>query len=289
MIAGALMATVSCDKTYPDNGGSKGLDTITATFGSITRAYLSGLKSIWEESDQITISPMSDETATGALFDVDELSGSTAKFSGTFPSGVSTYYAFAPASFVKGNSWNVENKTGITNQTRIQASLPSVQNTVEITSGSGTYMGSDLLWFASKSDNSSNFEFNPVLAYLKVVVASAASGYKTVGRIELTASEKMSSTVTYVYYDDGASGWKVTFGGSPSTRVGIQKGTSGNFTSGTYYIAMAPRTYTGLVLKCYSSRNNSSTVQYTSNTISSVTLEAGKIYNLGTLPIKVKS
>jgi len=118
----------------------------------------------------------------------------------------------------------------------------------------------------------SSLTFHNACAILKVTFPKAG----TYGRFTISANEPLAGTFSL----DTSTGTLTPTSGSTTVTVGnpsdIYSGICTDKSSKTVYVAIAPGTYTGFNLHIYNEDDDEK-----SNTKSSVTFEAGKIYDLG--------
>ena len=118
----------------------------------------------------------------------------------------------------------------------------------------------------------SSLTFHNACAILKVTFPEAG----TYGRFTISANEPLAGTFSL----DTSTGTLTPTSGSTTVTVGnpsdIWSGICTDFNGKTVYVAIAPGTYTDFNLHIYNEDDDEK-----SNTKSSVTFEAGKIYDLG--------
>lgn len=118
----------------------------------------------------------------------------------------------------------------------------------------------------------SSLTFHNACAILKVTFPEAA----TYGRFTISANEPLAGTFSL----DTSTGTLTPTSGSTTVTVGnpsdIYSGICTDYNGKTVYVAIAPGTYTGFNLHIYNEDGDDK-----SKTKSSVTFEAGKIYDLG--------
>lgn len=213
-----------------------------------TRTSLNGTDVYWTEGDMVAIN---DGTDTNE-FTATTVSGSSATLTGE-AALADTYIAFYPKEILES----------ITNGS-ITFTLPAEQTA---TAG-GFAENLNPSWAQTKADDNSSLQFHNLCALVKFTIAEGAdvTGIESFS-LQGANGEGLAGDLSYSITDDALT---VT---SAQKEVKL----TGTFEAGkTYYFVVAPGELEGLNF-CYTKGGN----VYCKSTTNKVTLEAGKITNLG--------
>lgn len=263
MAVAGMLALSSCsnDENEPIAQKVPQQMTFTAGFGdgATTRASLSGYSVSFDANDEISI--LSSKN-TNTKF-TTSAGGASATFSGTATDD-SKFYAVYP--YTAGLTLSGDVISGIVIPT---SQWNSNWNWDDI-SNSGWDPKAPI---AYATTTGSSLTFHNACAILKVTFPEAY----TFGRFTISANESLVGTFSL----DTSTGTLTPTSGSTTVTVGdpsdIHSGICTDFNGKTVYVAIAPGTYTGFNLHIYT--ENDREMSKTKST--SVTFEAGKIYDLG--------
>lgn len=209
----------------------------------------------WDADDEITI--WSGSYTTKNKFTAAQVDGSSASFIGK-AAAADTYTAFYPYNI---NSWHSAYKA---QDNTITFRLSNAQTA---TAG-GFAKGLNPSWAQTKADDNSSLQFHNLCALVKFTIAEGAdvTGIESFS-LQGANGEGLAGDLSYSITDDALT---VT---SAQKEVKL----TGTFEAGkTYYFVVAPGELEGLNF-CYTKGGN----VYCKSTTNKVTLEAGKITNLG--------
>ena len=213
----------------------------------------------WDADDEITI--WSGSYTTKYKFTATQVDGSSASFIGK-AAAADTYTAFYPYNI---NSWhsdyNAQDNT-----------IPFRLSNAQTATAGGFAKGLNPSWAQTKADDNSSLKFHNLCALVKFTIAEGAdvTGIESFS-LQGANGEGLAGDLSYSITDDA-----LTFTSATSAQKEVKL--SGTFEAGkTYYFVVAP----GELLKglnfCYTKDGN----VYCKSTTKKVTLEAGKITNLG--------
>ena len=211
-----------------------------------------GLDVLWTAGDAISV------CGAASAFTSDLAEGSSAKtsFSGE-ALAADVYYAVYPYSAVK--TWNGSTVT---------LELPADQ-----VPALNTFADGLSICYASTSAEDMAFRFEHLLGYVKFTIDENSGAVSSV-KISANGGESLAGAFT-VAFSDGIPSVAVTEGSDEISMVA-----DGAFPAGNYYFAMLPGTYAQGLTVTFSNAEGQ-TASKSMNT--SLTLEAGKIQNIGTV------
>lgn len=259
-LAAAVLTLAACgnEEFIENNPGNEAAKPVPMTFTAgmpQTRTQLDGLNVNWVEYDEIAIWDGSGEYQK-FMVDAESISGSNATFSGTALPGVD-YTAFYPLVAVESM-----------NGTSVVFNLPAEQTAV-----AGTFANQLAPALARATGGSTNLEFNNLCALVKFTVPADMAGEGTFTLVGGNATEALAGTLTCNTADGTLTATE------PATRITL----TGNFESGqAYYFVVMPGTLANGFSLLY---EDSKSKLYRKATGNSVTLQAGRILNLGTLAL----
>ena len=223
-----------------------------------TKTLLDGDRQVrWSLGDALAVFDKLTKTLQRFVSELDELDDRLATFSGQLPTSTTEFCAIYP----------YDQSASMSGET-VTTSLPAVQQAVAGSFDAGADLG-----FASGNldENADALSFNHLCALISFkmpsyvdgasqVVVSSKNGTALAGTVQVSAADAAISSVS------GAT--SITLGGNALA--------SGE----TYYVSIAPGTYTGgLSFTVTTAAGNSYTAQTTKNLVA----EAGHLYPLGTL------
>ena len=254
-----ILALSACSKIDDTQNAPRQM-TFTAGYsdGATTRATLSGKSVSFNGGDKISI--LSAKNTNTAF--TTSAGGASATFSGTATDD-SKFYAVYP--YTAGLTLSGDVISGIV--------IPTSQWNSGW-NGDSDFSGWDpKAPIAYATTTGSSLTFHNACAILKVTFPEAY----TFGRFTISANEPLAGTFSL----DTSTGTLTPTSGSTSVSVGTSSWYStGICTDGgskTVYVAIAPGTYTGFNLHIYNEDGD----EKTKTKSTSVTFEAGKIYDLG--------
>lgn len=259
-LAAAVLTLAACgnEEFIENNPGNEAAKPVPMTFTAgmpQTRTQLDGLNVHWVEYDQIALWDGSGEYQK---FDVDaeSINGSNATFSGTaLPDA--DYTAFYPLIAVESMD-----------ATSVTFNLPAEQ-----TAKAGTFANQLAPSLAKATGGSTNLEFNNLCALVKFTVSADMAGEGTFTLVGGNATEALAGTLTCNTADGTLTATEA------ATRITL----TGTFESGqAYYFVVMPGTLANGFSLLY---EDSKSKLYRKATGYSVTLQAGRILNLGTLAL----
>ena len=264
MAVAGMLALSSCSNDDNDMTQEKNAPrqmTFTAGYneGAQTRASLNGStkKVSFDANDEISILSAKN---TNTKF-TTSAGGASADFTGTATDD-SKFYAVYP--YTVGLTLSGDVISGIV--------IPTSQWNNDWNSDSDFSGWDPKAPIAYATTTGSSLTFHNACAILKVTFPEAA----TYGRFTISANEPLAGTFSL----DTSTGTLTPTSGSTTVTVGnpsdIYSGICTDFNGKTVYVAIAPGTYTGFNLHIYNEDGDDK-----SKTKSSVTFEAGKIYDLG--------
>ena len=264
MAVAGMLALSSCsndDNDIQDVQNAPRQMTFTAGYneGGETRATLNGStkKVSFDANDEISILSAKN---TNTKF-TTSAGGASATFSGTATDD-SKFYAVYP--YTAGLTLSGDVISGIV--------IPTSQWNSGWNSDSDFSGWDPKAPIAYATTTGSSLTFHNACAILKVTFPEAG----TYGRFTISAIEPLAGTFSL----DTSTGTLTPTSGSTTVTVGnpsdIYSGICTDHSGKTVYVAIAPGTYTGFNLHIYNEDGDDK-----SKTKSSVTFEAGKIYDLG--------
>lgn len=259
-LAAAVLTLAACgnEEFIENNPGNEAAKPVPMTFTAgmpQTRTLLDGLNVHWVEYDEIAI-----WDGSGAyqkfMVDAESINGSNATFSGTaLPDA--NYTAFYPLIAVESMD-----------ATSVVFNLPAEQTAV-----AGTFASNLAPSLAKATGGSTNLEFNNLCALVKFTVPAEMAGEGTFTLVGGNATEALAGKLTCNTADGTLTATE------PATRITLK----GNFESGqAYYFVVMPGTLANGFSLLY---EDSKSKLYRKATGNSVTLQAGRILNLGTLAL----
>lgn len=260
-VAAAAAMFMACAKENIITPSSQELSPLTfnaVAAGSVsddaTKTVLSenGLDVLWTAGDAISVCG----AASAFTSDLAEGSSAETSFSGE-ALAADVYYAVYPYSAVK--TW-----TGST----VTLELPADQ-----VPALNTFADGLSICYASTSAEDMAFRFEHLLGYVKFTIDENSGAVSSV-KISANGGESLAGAFT-VAFSDGIPSVAVTEGSDEISMVA-----DGAFPAGNYYFAMLPGTYAQGLTVTFSNAEGQ-TASKSMNT--SLTLEAGKIQNIGTV------
>lgn len=260
-VAAAAAMFMACAKENIITPSSQELSPLTfnaVAAGSVsddaTKTVLSGngLDVLWTAGDAISVCG----AASAFTSDLSEGSSAETSFSGE-ALAADVYYAVYPYSAVK--TW-----TGST----VTLELPADQ-----VPALNTFADGLSICYASTSAEDMAFRFEHLLGYVKFTIDENSGAVSSV-KISANGGESLAGAFT-VAFSDGIPSVAVTEGSDEISMVA-----DGAFPAGNYYFAMLPGTYAQGLTVTFSNAEGQ-TASKSMNT--SLTLEAGKIQNIGTV------
>lgn len=259
-LAAAVLTLAACgnEEFIENNPGNEAAKPEFMTFTASapqTRTLLDGLNVHWVEYDEIAI-----WDGSGAyqkfMVDAESISGSNATFSGTaLPDA--DYTAFYPLIAVESM-----------NATSVNFNLPAEQTAV-----AGTFASNLAPSLAKATGGSTNLVFENLCALVKFTVPVDMAGKGTFTLVGGNATEALAGTLTCNTADGTLTATE------PATRITL----TGTFESGqAYYFVVMPGTLANGFSLLY---EDSKSKLYRKATGNSVTLQAGRILNLGELAL----
>ena len=265
MAVAGMLALSSCSNDDNDVQNTQNAPrqmTFTAGFGdeAQTRAALDGsTKEVsFETGDDISILSANN---TNTRFNTTE-GGASVTFTGTATAD-SKFYAVYP--YTDGLTLSGDVISGIV--------IPTSQWNSGWNSNSDFSGWDPKAPIAYATTTGSSLTFHNACAILKVTFPKAG----TYGRFTISANEPLAGTFSL----DTSTGTLTPTSGSTTVTVGnpsdIYSGICTDFNGKTVYVAIAPGTYTGFNLHIYNEDGD----EKSKTKSTSVTFEAGKIYDLG--------
>lgn len=260
-VAAAAAMFMACAKENIITPSSQELSPLTfnaVAAGSVsddaTKTVLSenGLDVLWTAGDAISVCG----AASAFTSDLAEGSSAETSFSGE-ALAADVYYAVYPYSAVK--TW-----TGST----VTLELPADQ-----VPALNTFADGLSICYASTSAEDMAFRFEHLLGYVKFTIDENSGAVSSV-KISANGGESLAGAFT-VAFSDGIPSVAVTEGSDEISMVA-----DGAFPAGNYYFAMLPGTYSQGLTISFLGENGGSDVKSVNT---SLTLEAGKIQNIGTV------
>lgn len=260
-VAAAAAMFMACAKENIITPSSQELSPLTfnaVAAGSVsddaTKTVLAenGLDVLWTAGDAISVCG----AASAFTSDLAEGSSAETSFSGE-ALAADVYYAVYPYSAVK--TW-----TGST----VTLELPADQ-----VPALNTFADGLSICYASTSAEDMAFRFEHLLGYVKFTIDENSGAVSSV-KISANGGESLAGAFT-VAFGDGIPSVAVTEGSDEISMVA-----DGAFPAGNYYFAMLPGTYAQGLTVTFSNAEGQ-TASKSMNT--SLTLEAGKIQNIGTV------
>lgn len=252
-------AAVSCQKE--DFGGvenARQTEATTIVTGEMTRTSLSGKEIHWTNDDVIAVF---DNANYKNVFNISEAEGSYASFSGSVTSGTTQIYAVYP-----------ENLAVSADGSSLKVNIPSDQ-----TSKVGSFAEEHNISVAKGAktpgvDAIENITFKNVCALLKFTIPSYIEDAKSVS---FSTGSAISGEATVDFSGD-VPALSVSENGSNSVTM------TGSYSAGSEFIfVLAPGTIQGFTVTVTTDKAN-----WTITKNSTVTFEAGRYKNLGTLELE---
>ena len=259
-LAAAALISAACgnEDFLENNPGNEAAKPVLMTFTAgmpQTRTQLDGLNVHWTEGDQIALWDGS-EAYQKLMVDAASINGSSATFSGPAIPGAN-YTAFYPLIAVESM-----------NATSVTFNLPAEQTAV-----AGTFANQLAPALARATGGSTNLEFNNLCALVKFTVPADMAGEGTFTLVGGNATEALAGKLAYDYTDGTLTATEA------ATRITL-KGTFED--EKAYYFVVMPGTLADGFSLLY---EDSKSKLYRKATSNSVTLQAGRILNLGTLAL----
>lgn len=260
-LAAAALISAACGnedflENYPGNEAAKPVPmTFTAGMPQTRTQLAAGNEVHWSEGDQIAL-----WDGSGAyqklMVDAASIDGSKATFSGPATPGAD-YTAFYPLIAVESM-----------NATSVTFNLPAEQTAV-----AGTFANQLAPALARATGGSTNLEFNNLCALVKFTVPADMAGEGTFTLVGGNATEALAGKLTCNTADGTLTATEA------ATRITL-KGTFED--EKAYYFVVMPGTLANGFSLLY---EDSKSKLYRKATSNSVTLQAGRILNLGTLAL----
>ena len=260
-LAAAVLTLAACgnEEFIENNPGNEAAKPVPMTFtadGPQTRTQLAaGNKVYWTEYDEIALWDGS-EAYQKLMVDAESIDGSRATFSGPAIPGAD-YTAFYPLVAVESMD-----------ATSVTFNLPAEQTAV-----AGTFANQLAPSLAKATGGSTNLVFENLCALVKFTVPADMAGEGIFILVGGNATEALAGTLTCNTADGTLTATE------PATRITLK----GDFESGqAYYFVVAP----GLLANGFSLLYDDGKGKlYRKATGNSVTLQAGRILNLGELAL----
>ena len=258
-VAALIWAACGNEDFLENNPGNEAAKPVPMTFtadGPQTRTQLAaGNKVYWTEYDEIALWDGS-EAYQKLMVDAESIDGSRATFSGPAIPGAD-YTAFYPLVAVESMD-----------ATSVTFNLPAEQ-----TAKAGTFANQLAPSLAKATGGSTNLEFNNLCALVKFTVPADMAGEGTFTLVGGNATEALAGKLTCNTADGTLTATEA------ATRITLK----GDFESGqAYYFVVAP----GLLANGFSLLYDDGKGKlYRKATGNSVTLQAGRILNLGELAL----
>lgn len=259
-LAAAALISAACgnEDFLENNPGNEAAKPVLMTFTADvpqTRTQLDGHDVHWVEYDEIAL-----WDGSGAyqklMVDAESIDGSKATFSGPAIPGAD-YTAFYPLIAVESM-----------NATSVTFNLPAEQTAV-----AGTFANQLAPALARATGGSTNLVFDNLCALVKFTVPADMAGEGTLTLVGGNATEALAGKLTCNTADGTLTATE------PATRITL----TGTFESGqAYYFVVMPGTLADGFSLLY---EDSKSKLYRKATSNSVTLQAGRILNLGTLAL----
>lgn len=259
-LAAAALISAACgnEDFLENNPGNEAAKPVLMTFtadGPQTRTQLSGLDVHWVEYDEIALWDGS-EAYQKLMVDAESIDGSKATFSGPAIPGAD-YTAFYPLIAVESMD-----------ATSVTFNLPAEQTAV-----AGTFANQLAPSLAKATGGSTNLVFNNLCALVKFTVPAEMAGEGIFTLVGGKATEPLAGKLTCNTADGTLTATEA------ATRITLK----GDFESGqAYYFVVMPGTLANGFSLLY---EDSKSKLYRKATGNSVTLQAGRILNLGTLSL----
>lgn len=258
LAAAALISAACGNEDFLENPGNEAAKPVLMTFtadGPQTRTQLDGHDVLWSEGDQIALWDGS-EAYQKLMVDAASIDGSKATFSGPAIPGAD-YTAFYPLIAVESM-----------NATSVTFNLPAEQ-----TAKAGTFANQLAPALARATGGSTNLVFDNLCALVKFTVPADMAGEGTFTLVGGNATEALAGKLTCNTADGALTA------DEPATRITLK----GTFKAGKdYYFVVMP----GFLANGFSLLyEDSKSKLYRKATGNSVTLQAGRILNLGTLAL----
>lgn len=261
-LAAAVLTLAACGneefiENNPGNGAAKPeFMTFTASAPQTRTQLAAGNEVHWTEGDQIALWDGS-VAYQKFMVDAESINGSEATFTGPVLVPGADYTAFYPLIAVESMD-----------ATSVNFNLPAEQ-----TAKAGTFANQLAPSLARVTDGSTNLVFNNLCALVKFTAAADMAGEGTLTLVGGNATEALAGKLAYDYTDGALTA------DEPATRITL----TGNFESGqAYYFVVMPGTLADGFSLLY---EDSKSKLYRKATGNSVTLQAGRILNLGTLAL----
>ena len=251
LAAGAALLAASCDKENTATSTNGGKLVFSAAILD-TKTTMSGVKTLWQDGDAISVYNGTDNAAFATALGSDS---ANADFSGTLDAA-ETYYAIYPVA-TGSNAWKDGEPRFVINstQTAVAGNITA---------------GYDVL-AATTTDALRSFGFSHLLAALKFTVG-ASSGNITA--IKITTDLNCCGKLKYNF---GTKNYSVTDNGA--AEITLQKLDKSVFEAGVYYVVLRPANYSSLAFTFTDDKEGTDA----SKSLSGVTLDAGTVYDMGTI------
>ena len=258
LAAAALISAACGNEDFLENPGNEAAKPVPMTFTADvpqTRTQLDGHDVHWVEYDQIAL-----WDGSGAyqklMVDAASINGSKATFSGPATPGAN-YTAFYPLIAVESM-----------NATSVTFNLPAEQTAV-----AGTFANQLAPSLAKATGGSTNLVFDNLCALVKFTAGADMAGEGTLTLVGGNATEALAGKLTCNTADGTLTA------AVKATRIALK----GTFEAGKdYYFVVLPGTLANGFSLLY---EDSKSKLYRKATSNSVTLQAGRILNLGTLAL----
>lgn len=259
LAAAALISAACGNEDFLENPGNEAAKPEFMTFTASapqTRTLLDGLNVHWVEYDEIAI-----WDGSGAyqkfMVDTESINGSEATFTGPVLVPGADYTAFYPLIAVESMD-----------ATSVNFNLPAEQ-----TAKAGTFANQLAPSLAKATGGSTNLVFNNLCALVKFTVPAEMAGEGIFTLVGGKATEPLAGKLTCNTADGTLTATEA------ATRITLK----GDFESGqAYYFVVLPGTLADGFSLLY---EDSKSKLYRKATSNSVTLQAGRILNLGTLAL----
>ena len=258
-VAALIWAACGNEDFLENNPGNEAAKPVPMTFtadGPQTRTQLAaGNKVYWTEYDEIALWDGS-EAYQKLMVDAESIDGSRATFSGPAIPGAD-YTAFYPLVAVESMD-----------ATSVTFNLPAEQTAV-----AGTFANQLAPSLAKATGGSTNLVFENLCALVKFTAGADMAGEGTLTLVGGNATEALAGTLTCNTADGTLTATEA------ATRITL----TGNFEAGqAYYFVVMPGTLADGFSLLY---EDSKSKLYRKATGNSVTLQAGRILNLGELAL----
>lgn len=259
VIALSLALAFSCQKeNFSDNQKVREFESATIETGVETRTSLSGKDVLWTSDDVVAVF---DNTNYKNTFNVTETTGSYAHFAGSVTEGTTQIYAVYP-----------ENLALSASGSSIKVNIP-----VNQTSKVGSFAEEHNISVAKAAktpgiESIGDITFNNVCAYLKFTVPSYI---KDVTSVTFTTSRAIAGEATV----DASADAPVAVANADASKSVTM---TGSYAAGsTFWFVLSPGAINGFTVTVTTAK-----AKWTIKESATVTFEAGKYKNLGTLTLE---